>query len=162
MGWQYKLSIYGGGKQFFWVESGLFCPNEFEGLWIDSTVKHLSEFIELWATLIRLTIHLDVTDWQNNLIEYWLWSQNISPWELYKVIHAYVCGWRVKATPSLLVWEGYGGAGRQIEREITYVNLCDGYINNTTHYNKGIKRVPCINKIMLDGKKWKRKGERRK
>ncbi len=72
-----------------------------------------------------------------------------------------------------LIFVSVGGLGgcRQAdwEREITYVNLCDGYINNTTHYNKGIKRVPCINKIMLDGKqqikkemKKKRKGERRK
>lgn len=45
------------------------------------------------------------------------------------------------------------------EREITYVNLCDGYINNTTHYNKGIKRVPCINKIMLDRKMKKKRRE---
>lgn len=64
----------------------------------------------------------------------------------------------------ILVSVGGLGGCRQAdwEREITYVNLCDGYINNTTHYNKGIKRVPCINKIMLDGKqqnnkkKWKR------
>jgi len=51
----------------------------------------------------------------------------------------------------------WGCRQADLEREITYVNLCDGYINNTTHYNKGIKRVPCINKIMLDGKNEKEK-----
>lgn len=42
----------------------------------------------------------------------------------------------------------------------TYVHLGDCYINNATHNNQGVKRVPCITEIVLHGAEKPRRGER--
>lgn len=52
------------------------------------------------------------------------------------------------------------GTDSQVQTPCTYVYLGDCYINNATHNNQGVKRVPCITEIVLHGAEKPRKGER--
>ena len=52
------------------------------------------------------------------------------------------------------------GTDSQVQTPCTYVYLGDCYINNATHNNQGVKRIPCITEIVLHGAEKPRKGER--
>lgn len=54
------------------------------------------------------------------------------------------------------------GTDSQVQTPCTYVYLGDCYINNATHNNQGVKRIPCITEIVLHGAEKPRKGEREK
>lgn len=50
------------------------------------------------------------------------------------------------------------GTDSQVQTPCTYLGDC--YINNATHNNQGVKRIPCITEIVLHGAEKPRKGER--